>query len=124
MNITIEKNEKYNLIKVNEEKLTSAVAPDLKAQILFLHAHDYKSMIIDMSAVQYCDSSGLSAILVGNRLCKEANLNFILAGVQDHVRKLITISQLGNVLSSIPTLNEAIDYIFMEEVEKQVNKEH
>ncbi len=123
MNITIEKNEKYNVIKVNEEKLTSAIAPDLKAQILFLHTQDYKSTIIDMSNVQYCDSSGLSAILVGNRLCREANLSFILAGVQDHVRKLITISQLDNVLSSTPTLREAIDFIFMEEVEKQVNKE-
>src|SRR5580698_9484946 len=124
MNITVEKNEKYDLIKVNEEKLTSTVAPDLKAQILFLHTQDYKSMIVDMSNVQYCDSSGLSAILVGNRLCREANLNFILAGVQDHVRKLITISQLDKVLSSIPTLKEAVEYIYMEEVEKQVNKEH
>jgi anti-anti-sigma factor len=124
MNITIEKNEKYNLIKVNEEKLTSAVAPELKAQVLFLHTQDYKSIIIDMSKVQYCDSSGLSAILVGNRLCREANLSFVLAGVQEHVRKLITISQLDKVLSSIPTLKEAVEYIFMEEVEKQVNKEH
>ena len=124
MNITIEKNEKYNLVKVNEEKLTSMVAPDLKAQILYLHTQEYKPMIIDMTNVQYCDSSGLSAILVGNRLCREANLNFILAGVQDHVRKLITISQLTNVLSLIPTLNEAIDLVFMEDVEKQLNKEH
>jgi anti-sigma B factor antagonist len=124
MNITIEKNEKYNLVKVNEEKLTSAISPELKAQILFLHTQDYKSMIVDLTNVQYCDSSGLSAILVGNRLCREANLNFILVGVQDHVRKLITISQLGNVLSSIPTLTEAIDYIHMEDVEKQLNKEH
>jgi len=123
MNITVEKNEKYNLIKVNEEKLTGMVSPDLKAQILYLHTQDYKPMIIDMSNVQYCDSSGLSAILVGNRLCREANLNFILAGVQDHVRKLITISQLTNVLATIPTVNEAVDFILMEEVEKQLNKE-
>lgn len=122
MNITVDKNEKYNVIKVNEEKLTSLVAPDLKAQILFLHTQDYKPMIIDMTNVQYCDSSGLSAILVGNRLCREANLSFILTGVQDHVRKLITISQLDKVLSNIPTLNEAIDFIFMEDVEKQLNK--
>jgi len=124
MNITIDKNEKYNVIKVNEEKLNSAVAPDLKAQILYLHTQDYKPMIIDMSNVQYCDSSGLSAILVGNRLCKEANLSYILTGVQDHVRKLITISQLDKVLSSIPTLSEAIDLIFMEDVEKSLKKEH
>ena len=124
MNITIEKKDRYNLIRVNEDKLTSTVAPDLKAQILFLHTQDYKSLIIDLSKVQYCDSSGLSAILVGNRLCKEANLSFILTGVQDHVRKLITISQLSSVLAAVPSLKEAVDYVLMEDVEKQLDKEH
>jgi anti-sigma B factor antagonist len=36
---------------------------------------------------------------------------------------LISISQLDSVLSIVPTTEEAIDLIFMEEVEKQLKKE-
>ena len=50
-------------------------------------------------------------------------LTFVLAGVQDHVRKLISISQLDGMLVQVPTVNEAVDLIFMDEVEKQLHKE-
>jgi anti-sigma B factor antagonist len=122
MNITIEKQEKYALLKIHEAKLTSVVAPELKAEIIVLHHEAFKNMIFDLSEVQYCDSSGLSAILVGYRMCRDNNGTFVLAGVQDHVRKLISISQLESMLVQVPTVNEAIDLIFMEEVEKQLHK--
>lgn len=123
MNLTIDKQEKYALVSIKETKLTSAVAPELKAEIVVLHHEATKNMIFDMSEVQYCDSSGLSAILVGYRMCRDSNGMFILAGVQDHVKKLISISQLDSMLLQVPTINEAIDLIFMEEVEKHLHKE-
>ena len=123
MNLTIEKQEKYVLVRIGETKLTSVVAPDLKAEIIVLHHEGFKNMIFDMNEVQYCDSSGLSAILVGYRTCRDNSGTFLLAGVQEHVRKLISISQLDNMLVQVPTVNEAVDTIFMDEVEKQLHKE-
>lgn len=123
MNLTIDKQEKYALVTIKETKLTSIVAPELKAEIVVLHHEAIKNMIFDMKEVQYCDSSGLSAILVGYRMCRDNNGMFILAGVQEHVKKLISISQLDNMLIQVPTVNEGVDLIFMEEVEKQIHKE-
>ncbi|HNS11412.1 MAG TPA: STAS domain-containing protein [Bacteroidia bacterium] len=123
MNITIDKQEKYVLLKIHEAKLTSAVAPELKAEIVVLHHEHFKNMIFDISEVQYCDSSGLSAILVGFRMCRDNNGTFVLTGAQDHVKKLISISQLDSMLHQVPTVSEAVDLIFMEEVEKQITKE-
>ncbi|MEO0311487.1 MAG: hypothetical protein RIQ89_1144 [Bacteroidota bacterium] len=123
MKYTVDKQEKYALIKVAEAKFNSTVAPEIKAEFLYLHNQGYKNFIIDLTGVQYCDSSGLSAILTGNRLSKNEGGACILAGVQDHVRKLISISQLDNILVTIPTVNEAIDFIFMDEIEKQLHKE-
>ena len=94
MNLTIDKQEKYALVSIKESKLTSLVAPDLKAEIVMLNHDGFKNMIFDLNEVQYCDSSGLSAILVAYRACRDNNGAFVLAGVQDHVRKLISISQL------------------------------
>jgi anti-sigma B factor antagonist len=122
MKFTIDKQEKYVLIKIQEAKLTTLVAPELKAEFLLLHQQEYKNMIVDMSETQYCDSSGLSALLTGFRLCRDTGGSFILTCLQDHVRKLIAISQLDNMLSIVPTVNEAIDFIFMDEIEKQLHK--
>ena len=123
MNVSLERNEKYAVVKVHEAKLTSGVAPELKAEIVMLHHADFKNIIVDLSEVQYCDSSGLSALLVGYRLCRDASGTYVLAGLQEHVRKLISISQLDTMLNVVPTLNEAVDLIFMSEVEKQLHKE-
>ena len=123
MNLTIDRQEKYALVKIHEQKLTSNVAPELKAEVVMLHHEGFKNLIFDLNEVQYCDSSGFSAILVGFRMCRDQNGTFVLTGVQDHVRKLISISQLDSMLTQLPTVNEAIDLIFMEEVEKQLHKE-
>ena len=123
MNVSLERNEKYAVVKVHEAKLTSGVAPELKAEIVMLHHEDFKNIIVDLTEVQYCDSSGLSALLVGYRLCRDASGTYVLAGLQEHVRKLISISQLDAMLNVVPTLNEAVDLIFMSEVEKQLHKE-
>lgn len=123
MNLTVEKHEKYALVRIGESKLISVIAPELKAEIILLHHEGFRNIIFDMSEVQYCDSSGLSAILVGYRQCRDNNGSFILACVQDHVKKLISISQLDNMLVQTPSVNEAVDMIFMDEVEKQLHKE-
>jgi anti-anti-sigma regulatory factor len=56
-------------------------------------------------------------------LCKNADGNFIITGLNENINRLITISQLENVLSIVPTVEEAIDIIFMEEIERELKKE-
>ena len=80
------------------------------------------NIILDLTETRYCDSSGLSSVLVANRLCKNDNGTLVLVGLQPSVRKLITISQLESVLQIVPTVSEAIDYLFMESIEKDLNK--
>ena len=78
MKYTIEKTEKYSLIQLHEEKLNSLIAPDLKSEFVKLNAEGIRNIIIDMSEVKYVDSSGLSSILVGNRLCENDEGLFVL----------------------------------------------
>ena len=55
-----------------------------------------------------------------HRLCKNVNGSFVLTGLQESVSKLVSISQLDTILNITPTLNEAVDFVFMEEVEKDL----
>ena len=120
MKYTIEKTEKYSLIQLHEEKLNSIIAPDLKSEFVKLNAEGIKNIIVDMAEVKYVDSSGLSSILVGNRLCENDEGMFVLAKTTDHVLKLVNISHLNTILHLLPTVEESIDAVFMNEVEKNL----
>jgi anti-anti-sigma factor len=106
MDFIIEKRENYTLVRVENEKLDARVAPNLKSELVVLSAGE-KNMLLDMSMCKYCDSSGLSAILVANRLCKSSGGRFLLTGLNEAVARLITISQLDSVLTITPTVDEA-----------------
>jgi len=123
MKFTVDKHEKYILIKLNEGKLNSLVSPQLKSELILTNTEGQRNIVLDLSNVKYADSSGLSSLLVGHRLCKNASGVFILTGINEAVSRLITISQLDSVITIVPTVEEAIDLIFMEEIEKELKKE-
>lgn len=123
MKYTIDKQEKYSTLKLHEEKLDTNIAPQLKSELITLHAEGVKNIILDLSEVKYTDSSGLSALLVGNRIVQEDGGIFVLARLSDHTTKLIKISQLDSVLNIVPTVEEAVDAVFMNEIENDLKNE-
>ena len=123
MKFVLDKNENYTIFKLEEKNLNSIVAPDLKSEFIFLRNEGVQNLIFDMSAVNYVDSSGLSAILTANRLWKDHGA-FILSGpLADPVKKLIEISRLETILTIIPTIDESIEYAIMDQIEKDLMSE-
>ncbi|MFN3997240.1 STAS domain-containing protein [Algoriphagus sp.] len=117
MKYTIDKKEQYVVFAPLEEKIDSLLAPKLKSELLTIHAEGYANIVLDMSQVKYVDSSGLSALLVGDREFGRNGGIFIISGVQDHVMKLLKISMLDKKLNLVTTLEEAGEAIFMHEIE-------
>ncbi len=111
MIFTIDKQEHYTVVKINAEKLDSTISTGLKSELVVLNGEGAKNIILDLSSTRYCDSSGLSAILVANRLCKNVNGSLVLFGIQEAVNKLIAISQLDSILTITPTLEDAVKRI-------------
>jgi len=107
MDFNIESKNNSTLIQVQTEKLDTHVAPALKSELVLVSGKGEKNIILDLQKCEYCDSSGLSAILVANRLCKNAGGTFVLCGLNDAVERLITISQLDTVLNISKTVSDA-----------------
>ena len=120
MKFSIDKQEKYSVFKLEDEKLNSVLAPSLKSEMIVLNAEGVKNIIFDMSGIRFVDSSGLSSILISNRLCKGVGGSLILCKVNDNVLKLIKISQLDSILTIIPTQQEAVEMVAMEELEREL----
>jgi len=107
MNFSKEEKEKYTIVTSNVEKLDSTNAPELKSELVLINKNSVNNIVLDLTNSRYCDSSGLSAILIGNRLCKDSGGKFVLTGLQANVQKLIEISQLNSVLNITNSVKEA-----------------
>ena len=116
MKFSVEKNDKYCVFKLEDEKLNTLNAPKLKSELVILNAGGVKNIILDLGDVSFVDSSGLSAILIGNRLCKNVEGSFAVINLNDYVTKLITISQLDSILNIFETLDGAVDFIHSEDL--------
>lgn len=99
MDFIVKQKDLTAIVQTNVEKLNATNAADLKGELAILSKKSINNIVIDMSKTKYCDSSGLSAILLANRLCKDTNGKFVLCGLQTNVQKLIEIAQLDRVLS-------------------------
>ncbi len=107
MTFEIHRNGNHTLVKVNSNRLDTNNAPDLKSTLVVISNKGEKNIILDLSSCNYCDSSGLRAVLVANRLCEDAIGTFILCGLQPDVENLVNISMLHTVLLITKTAEEA-----------------
>lgn len=107
MNFNQEKKENYTLVTSSVEKFDASNASEVKAIFLLLNKDSVNNIVFDLSNTKYCDSSGLSAILIGNRLCKDSGGQFVVSGLQPKVYKLIQISQLDTVLNIVDSSADA-----------------
>ena len=123
MKFNVDKQENVIVYEILEDKLTSANAPILKSELVLANTEGYNNIIIDLNNVRFVDSSGLSAILVGNRLCNEVDGIFALSGLNDMIKNLIKISQLDDILNIFSTKSDAIEAIQEAESSEEELKE-
>ncbi|MCC5937952.1 MAG: STAS domain-containing protein [Lunatimonas sp.] len=123
MKYTVDKKEQYVIFTLLEEKLDTSISPQLKSELLTVNAEGYRNLVLDMSQVKYTDSSGLSALLVGNRTFGEDGGIFVIAAPQEHVLKLIKISMLDKVLKIVDGPEAAAEAIFIHEIDNGEDEE-
>lgn len=107
MGFDVTKRELYTLIKVTSEKLDTNNAPELKSEVVVVNSQGEKNIVLDLTDCKYCDSSGLRAILVTNRLCEDAIGACIISGLQPDVESIFRISMLHTVLLITRNVEEA-----------------
>ncbi len=124
MKFEVDKHEKYVLLKpLDLQELNSETAPKLKSEFNLIETEGINNIILDLSNVYTADESGVSAILYGYRQCRNNEGTFVLTAVHSDLQKLIGLSTTENLISIVPTISEAIDLIFMEEIERDLRKE-
>ena len=109
MNFETKRVNDITVFKLNEKRLDTSISGLLKGEFtMILKVEGAKKLIIDLSEVESCDSSGLSAILVANRIISANDGQIRLAAPSEKVHSLIRITQLDRVLPVTDTVEHAI----------------
>ncbi|MBX7153989.1 MAG: STAS domain-containing protein [Candidatus Kapaibacterium sp.] len=107
MKFLIEQDDNVVVFTLKENRLDSLVAPDVKAELLIVCQPNIEALIIDLSKVDYADSTGLSCLLLAHRQLKEHDAPVVLVGVRETVRNLLRISQMEWLFEFYETVEQA-----------------
>ncbi|HEX9614164.1 MAG TPA: STAS domain-containing protein [Bacteroidota bacterium] len=108
MQFDIKKNGTATVFKLKERRLDASISPELKGEFLILCDARTSNLILDLSDVEFCDSSGLSALLIAERKMREHGGSVKLAGLQKKVMSLIKISHLDRAFSIYDSVAKAV----------------
>ena len=108
MNFETKRVGDITIFKLNEKRLDTSVSGLVKQEFtILLKVEGVNKLIVDLSEVETCDSSGLSALLVANRILQTSEGSMRLAAPSEKVQSLIKITQLDRVLPVCRTVDQA-----------------
>ena len=122
MTYTIEKNEQYALIRLAERALEGEVPQDFEALSRVLFREGYSNIIVDMDPVEAVDPAGVSTIRKINRQCTSEVGLLVLVTSNDDLIEFLDKASISD-LTILPTVEEAIDAVFMNELENDFRSE-
>ncbi len=97
------------IIKINQDRLDAVLAPELKTELLMSVDQGVTNILVDLSEVNYADSSGLGALLFGLRQLKNLGGQLKLLGAKSRVFNLIKIARLEKYLPNFDDKKAAIE---------------
>ena len=83
-------------------------APQLRDRIRTLVDEGARALVIDMTGVEFLDSTGLGTLLGSRKQLVALDGRLALAGLSDHVLKVFEITSLDQVFDIHPTVDAAL----------------
>lgn len=68
-------------------------------------------IIMNLSDVDFIDSTGLSTLVIGMKRCRQQNGALVLSGTQGPVKSILKLTLLDKVFTMFETQEEAIAYV-------------
>lgn len=108
MNITLTRRDDYAIVAV-EGRLTATGASRLRQTITDAVDGGTPRVVVDMTATEFIDSSGIGALIGGLKATRLADGDLRIAAVPDAVRRVIKLTNLDRVLREYPNAEAAFD---------------
>jgi anti-sigma B factor antagonist len=108
MNLLVESRESgpWTVVQPKGE-IDLYTAPRLREELSGLVQQGRTQLVVDLSSVEFLDSTGLGTLIGSLKRCREAGGELVLAGASETVRKVLGITGLDKVFALHPTAEDA-----------------
>ncbi|MEQ1544615.1 STAS domain-containing protein [Methyloglobulus sp.] len=108
MNLKLEKISGYNVLTIQDERIDAHNSGELKEYLLQMIESGEKQIIVQLEHVRFIDSSGLGALLSGNKHIIVKSGKLALTNIQKQVLSMFELTRLNRVFDIYADLNEAL----------------
>ena len=122
MNYKLEQNEQYAVIELIDTALTVDNAPEFENVVRNLFRKGYNNMIVQASGVDELDGHGVSAIRKAQKICQNEAGLFVFVSKNAEIIERLDLAKIQD-LTILPTQQEAIDAVFLNELENEYEEE-
>lgn len=89
-------------------ELDLTVAPLLDAALSHVLDDGMRCVLLDLDALEFCDSSGLGALLRASRRVREAGGTCVVAAARGPVQRLLDLTSMEQTLQLSPEVQPAL----------------
>jgi anti-sigma B factor antagonist len=107
MKLNLEKINGYSVLAIQDERIDAHNSGDLKEYLLQLIEAGEKQIIVQLEHVRFIDSSGLGALLSGNKHIIAKSGTLALTNIQQQVLSMFELTRLNRVFEIYADLSEA-----------------
>ena len=110
MNIVIKNNKKYTLVSLEGKQLTAVSVPVFRKTVCDKIDSFQKIIILDLTQVNFIDSSGLGALVAAFKLLP-AEGKLLICGAGENVRHLFKLTRMDSIFSLYPNVSRAVQML-------------
>lgn len=118
MPISTEEGEKHLLVKVEDESLNNEVIEAIQEKVLSLWENNHQNVVLDFPNLGVDDPTGMNFLKDLSDQAMENGCSLVLAGSNKALQHFAE----ENVISYAGTREEAVDLVFIEGIERQLNE--
>jgi len=118
MIVKIDTNEKFHVIQIGEADLSANMTATLLESLLAVLEMKVKNLIVNGQDIQKLDNAAAEVMLNAHDRFVAENASFVLFGLKPGLKRMFDRDDRFEGMQIVPTLSEASDIVYMEEIER------
>ena len=120
MEVKTDTKEKFHAITLPGPSLSASMTEELGDCLLPYLQNDVKNLVLVFSDIETIDVPAAEKLVYIQQKFYENNASFVICEIQKPVEEFLDKNELLELMNVTPSLSEASDIVFMEEIEREM----
>ena len=120
MQYKTELKEKFTVLTILENSLSSNLVPELAQIIAKIGAKAPKNLVLNLGQVDRWELPVIAQLADGQATFYENNTSFVICCLSDSLQDTLDLTEYAEIMNMTPTESEAWDIVQMEEIEREL----